>query len=282
MGSAVLVTAVAMLLPVLATAVLTFTVGVASDASGDVDPDATDGEVLGLIGSYGSLLLGVALSWIGLVFVTGMIAHVAHAAAVGRRLTLAQAWAATRGKRWRLLGLTLVVTGGWLLVTTAYVALFVLVAVTADWVAVLVWSLITIPAYLCLMFWYWIRVYYLPAPALMLEPIGVFRAIGRGYELTARQFWRTFGIALLTYLIATVAGQVIATPLSLAGAGVTLAFPEYAALSFAVVQALAMVVQTAFVAPFSGAVTSLQYLDQRMRKEAYDVELMREAGLIPR
>ena len=38
----------------------------------------------------------------------------------------------------------------------------------------------------------------------------------------------------------------------------------------------------AFVAPFTAAVTSLQYLDQRMRKEAYDVELMREAGLIPR
>ncbi len=35
----------------------------------------------------------------------------------------------------------------------------------------------------------------------------------------------------------------------------------------------------AFVAPFTGAVSSLQYLDQRMRKEAYDVELMTQAGL---
>ena len=34
-----------------------------------------------------------------------MIAHVSSAAAVGRKLTMAEAWAATRGKRWRLLGM---------------------------------------------------------------------------------------------------------------------------------------------------------------------------------
>ena len=39
------------------------------------------------------------------------------------------------------------------------------------------------------------------------------------------------------------------------------------------------VVGAAFTAPFTAAVTSLQYLDQRMRKEAYDVELMTQAGI---
>ena len=43
--------------------------------------------------------------------------------------------------------------------------------------------------------------------------------------------------------------------------------------------ALGSVVAAAFVAPFTAAVTSLQYLDQRMRKEAYDVELMAQAGI---
>ena len=36
-----------------------------------------------------------------------MIAHVTAAAAIGERLTLGEAWRATRGKRWRLIGLTL-------------------------------------------------------------------------------------------------------------------------------------------------------------------------------
>jgi hypothetical protein len=39
------------------------------------------------------------------------------------------------------------------------------------------------------------------------------------------------------------------------------------------------VVQAAFVAPFTAAVTSLQYVDQRIRKEAFDVELMTRAGI---
>ena len=39
-------------------------------------------------------------------------------------------------------------------------------------------------------------------------------------------------------------------------------------------------ISTAFVAPFTAAVASLQYLDQRIRKEAYDVDLMRQAGVL--
>ena len=54
---------------------------------------------------------------------------------------------------------------------------------------------------------------------------------------------------------------------------------QYATLSFAIVNAVSSVVQAAFVAPFTAAVTSLQYVDQRIRKEAFDVELMTRAGI---
>ena len=49
----------------------------------------------------GALLVARAalLQALGLILVTGMIAHVTAAAAVGRRLSLGEAWAATRGKR---------------------------------------------------------------------------------------------------------------------------------------------------------------------------------------
>ena len=70
--------------------------------------------------------------------------------------------------------------------------------------------------------WFWIRVYYLPVPALMLEPVGVMGALGRGFRLTRRQFWRTFGIALLTVVIAQVAGSMLSLPISLLGQGVLL------------------------------------------------------------
>ena len=83
-GSAVLVTAVAMAIPVLLTAILTFGLDLS------LDPEATDytatesgrpDRVLRL-----ARCSGIFLQRIGLVLVTGMIAHVVAAAAIGQRL----------------------------------------------------------------------------------------------------------------------------------------------------------------------------------------------------
>lgn len=284
-GSAVMITAVSMLLPVVITAVLTFTTGVAFDASEGLGGDpatATElGEALGLLAVYGALLLAYLLSIIGVAFVTGMVVHVARAAAVGRRLDLAQAWAATLGKRWRLIGLTLLTSFGWLLLIAAYVVMWiVLVALGLPTPILVVWGLVSGVAFVCLCLWTWIRVFYLAVPPLMLEDVGVFGAIRRGWSLTSRQFWRTFGIALLTVVIGFIGGSLLSTPFSLVGTFGGLLFVEYGALIYVVSQAVALVVQNAFTAPFLASVTSLQYLDLRIRKEALDVELLRQAGII--
>jgi hypothetical protein len=277
-GSAVLVAAVAMAFPLLLTAILTFTTGLTYDAT-STSTDTAD--LAGLIASFGALAFGGVLQAIGLIFVTGMVAHVTAAAAVGRRLTLGQAWAATEGKRWRLVGLSLLLG---LLVTVAltlYVVLWVVVALTAPTAVVVVWGLVTVPAFIAGLLWFWIRVYYLPVPALMLEDLGITGAIKRGYRLTSRQFWRTFGIALLTVVLVNIAGSILSFPISLVGQIGVLAVDESNALLLLIAtQGLATVISTAFVAPFTAAVASLQYLDQRIRKEAYDVDLMRQAGVL--
>ncbi|XBB65239.1 hypothetical protein ABFU82_14060 [Nocardioides sp. WV_118_6] len=281
-GAAVMVTAVAMLVPVLVTTVLTFTAGLAVDSSGELASDASLADALGVLAAYGSLIASMLLAQVGVVFVTGMIAHVTRAAAVGRRLSLGEAWAATHGKRWRLLGLTLLLNVGLLALIVTYAVLwFVVVVVTQDPVPIILWGLVTVPAFLALCAWLWIRLYYLPVPALMLEPVGVFGALGRGWRLTSRQYWRTFGIAALTVLIAGFAGGILSTPVSLIGNLGALAVPEYTPLILVLSQAVALLVQNAFVAPFQATVASVQYVDLRMRKEAFDVELMREAGIVP-
>ena len=82
-------------------------------------------------------------------------------------------------------------------------------------------------------------------------------------------------------MVTSIAGQMLTVPFSIIGAVLSLAVSaEYGALVLIVTQALAIVVSAAFVAPFTSAVASLQYVDQRMRKEAYDVELMTRAGII--
>jgi hypothetical protein len=282
-GAAALVSAVAAAIPILVTTALAFLADVSLvPADGSTD-EYTAEQVVGVAGSYGSLLLGSFLSWIGLVFVTGMVANVTRAAAIGRRLSLAEAWGATEGKRWRLLGLSvvvgLIVLGPFVVYGAAWVFLIV---VSPGWVVVLVWAVVSIPAFIALLWWLWIRLVYLPASVLALEPVGVFAAIGRGHQLTRRQFWRTFGIALLTVLITSVAGGILSFPFSLVGGVGGAVFPHQQLLILVISSSIGSVLQNAFVAPFTATVTTLQYVDQRMRKEAYDVELMREAGLIPR
>lgn len=276
-GSAVLVAAVSMALPVLLTAALTLGFDLTSDGTSD----GSSGEALAAVGTIGSLLVGSLLQWVGLILVTGMVAQVVAAAAVGRRLTLGEAWAATRGSRWRLFGLSVVLGLMGLGAVAAYVAVWVVVALVAPTVVVVLFGLVTVPAFLCLVVWWWVRVYYLPVPALMIERTGVFAAIGRGFRLTRRQFWRTLGIGLLTAIITGIAGYFLSLPFTIAGQVVAVVLPDsqYFALATVVLTALGTVVQTAFVAPFSAAVVTLQYLDQRMRKEAYDVELMARAGI---
>lgn len=277
-GSAVLVTAVAMAIPVALTAFLTFVLDLSLDPAGT---DYTGTELAGLVGSFGSLLLGLVLQSLGLVLVTGMMAHVVHAASVGRRLSLGEAWAATYGRRWRLIGLTLTLGSLTTLLLVLYALAWIPVVSTQEVWAIVVWGLVTVPLFLAGLVWFWVRVYYLPVPALMLERIGVFAAIGRGYSLTRTAFWRTLGIALLTVVLAQIAGSMLSFPVSLLGqvgaaAGAT---TRYALLIVMVTQALTSVIAAAFVAPFTTAVATLQYVDQRMRKEAYDVALMSEAGI---
>jgi hypothetical protein len=276
-GSAVLVAAVAMAIPVVVTALLTVVVDLSAQ-SGD---DVSNAELVGLIGAFGSLGLGTVVQSIGLILVTGMIAHVTAAAAIGRRLSLGEAWAATRGTRWRLVGLTVLLGLMLLGMLLLYAVLWILVIALLPTWAVVVFGLVSVPLFVAFACWFWIRVYYLPVPALMLERIDITGAIGRGFRLTRRQFWRTFGIALLTVVISSIAGGMLAAPFSIGAQVVPLAMGDsrYAVLVLIVLNALATVVQSAFVAPFTAAVTSLQYLDQRMRKEAYDVELMARAGI---
>lgn len=287
-GSAVLVAAIAMAIPLLVTAAL----GAALDLSftGDLfagsDPNeplaVTGEEIAGVGGVFGSLLLGSILQGIGLILVGGMIAHVVAAAAIGHKLTLGQAWAATHGKRWRLIGLTLLLGLATTLLVVLYVLTWVAVALVADgWQLPVVYGLVSVPLFIAFFLWFWVRVYYLPVPALMLEPNGIFGALGRGFQLTRKSFWRTFGIGLLTFVIAQVAGSMLAMPISFLSQGVLLGgVPGESAVYVLVLgQAIASVMTAAFVAPFTTSVATLQYVDLRMRREAFDVVLMQRAGI---
>ena len=186
------------------------------------DPNSgglSNGQVASLVAAFGSLVVGSQLQSIGLLFVSGMIAHVTSAAAVGRKLTMGEAWAATRGKRWRLLGMALML-GLVVLLALALVAGILLVGIFAfdaplgDTIVVgVLLGLLLVVAWT----WFWVRVQALAVPTLMLEPVGVFGALRRSVRLTQQQFWRLLGILLLMALIVGFAGSILRAPFSIVG-----------------------------------------------------------------
>lgn len=282
-GAAALVTSVAMLFPLIVSVVVESTVGTGLTASGDVPATMSDEQVIGLLASVGSLVLGMLGAQLGLIFVTGMVAQVTRGAAVGRRMGLGEAWAETHGVRWRLIGLTLLVGIGMTLAIAALVTPIALIVwVTGDPLLTVLAVVVGVVALVVGGPLLWIRLVYLASVTLVLERRGVFAALARSWRLSGGHFWRTLGIALLTALITSLAGGILTTPLTFGGQFAALLVPQYLFAILIGTQALALVVQNAFVAPFASAVTAVQYLDLRIRKEGYDVELMREAGVLPR
>jgi hypothetical protein len=281
-GAAVLVSAVAMTVPVI--------VGLLTGSTGGLSPDPNTGElsdsqILSLLIALGGLLVGTQLQSIGLLFVSGMIAHVSSAAAVGRRLTMAEAWAATKGKRWRLLGMAFLLGLAVILAVGIAAGILVVGVVVFDAPlgAAVVVGLVLAAVLGVALVWFWVRVRALAVPTLMLEPAGIFGALGRAVRLSAHQFWRLLGLLLLTSLVVGVAGSILQLPFSITGQVflTTADQTSYGLLIYLLLTAIGSVVSAALIQPFSAAVSALLYFDQRIRKEAYDVELLTRAGMLP-
>ena len=98
----------------------------------------------------------------------------------------------------------------------------------------------------------------LSTPALILERQPVIAALRRSRLLVRGAWWRTFGILLLSALIAGVVGGIIQLPFGLASSGGSL-FDPNASASFTglLIRAIGAIVAGTIVRPFSAGVTAL-------------------------
>jgi hypothetical protein len=270
--------------------VVPIVISLASGSTGGLGVDTGSGtishnEVVDLLWAFGGLFLGSQLQAIGLLYVSGMIAHVTSAAAVGRRLSIGQAWGATAGKRWRLLGMSLLLGLAVLAAVGVAAAVLVIgvVAFNAPLGAIVVTGLGLFGLMTVGYLWFWVRVRALAVPTLMLEPVGVFGALGRAVRLTRGQFWRLLGLLMLVTLVVAVAGGILRLPFSFAAQVflTTSGDDGHGLLLYLLVTGVGTVISSAVVQPFVAAVSALLYVDQRIRKEAYDVELLGRAGILP-
>jgi hypothetical protein len=79
------------------------------------------------------------------------------------------------------------------------------------------------------------------------------------------------------------AGGILRLPFSIAGEVFLVGDTGsgFGLTAYLLLTAVGAVVSAAVLQPFQAAVSALLYVDQRIRKEAYDVELLGRAGILP-
>lgn len=276
-GMALVVTFAFMLLPILGTVVLG-----ASGLLPDVDvfdPNASSGSV-GMgptdLGFVLSSLVTAIFSGLSTIVITGLIVRVVEQAVLGRRITTAQAWEGTRGRLLPLLGLTVLVTLGMLVVIGVPVGIALLLGlVTGSGPLTVLLVVLAALAGTAVSFFLYTRYVLLAAPALVVEGTSVFASFRRAAVLSRGQFWRILGIFLLANLAASVVGQVIAVPFAILGAvGLFLLPSSWALAGMLLSSHVSTILTGALIGPFTSGVLVLLYLDQRFRKEGLDIELI--------
>ena len=251
----------------------------------EVDPVALDsGETAALEGALGGAFAGgtlsALLSLVSGAVLTGAITAVVGKAVLGEPLTLGQAWAAVRPRLLQLVGLALLV----LVIVYGVLAVAVVAAVALVAAGGGAAALVAVPVGLAgVVAAIWLYVRFALAPcALVLERVGIRASLRRSAVLVRRDWWRVFGILLLTVVIGTFVSQVVELPFAVFGAGSVggLFDPEADVLGTRslVMSAIGGGIAATLVAPFTAGVRALLYVDRRMRAEGLDVSLAAAAA----
>ena len=275
-GVAAVVTFGFMLLPMLATVLFGVVGEVPSFDLAAESPGETDtGDVTLVVSSIASGVFSVLAS----IVVTGLIVRVVEAAVVGERISAGEAWRRSRGRLLPLLGLTVLVFLGVIVVLGAPIGLGVAVGLAADSTPLAVGlgilgGLFGVVGTVFL----FTRYLLLATPSLVLEGRGVFASMSRARQLSHRDFWRLFGIYLLANIATSAIGQVIAIPFAIVSVVLLLVLPGgWAIVGMLMTTYISTILTGALVSPFNAAVLSLQYYDQRFRKEGLDIQLLNQS-----
>lgn len=114
----------------------------------------------------------------------------------------------------------------------------------------------------------------LSVQAKVLEDKGVFEAMTRSSDLTRGRRWRILVIWILFFILALVVSQLLQWPINLAaGVSGNIALQRVAPI-WQVASIAATFVSECLVGPLATIAFSLIYYDERVRKEAFDLQLM--------
>jgi hypothetical protein len=250
------------------------------------DPSATADELVRAFGEVMASSAAVAvITLIATVAATALLTTVTSRAVLGRPVTAGEAWRDSRPQVVKLFGLICLlplITAGIILVG---VLPGILVAATASTGAGIALAVLGGIGAGTVALWLMIR-FSLASPALMLEKQGVLKSMSRSAKLVRGSWWRVFGIQLLAAIIANIISAIIVIPFTFiaaafGGGGFTGLMNSGGDFgwTFLIISGIGSVVGSMITFPINAGVTVLLYIDQRIRREALDLELARAAGV---
>ena len=107
-------------------------------------------------------------------------------------------------------------------------------------------------------------------PALLTEDVRGLKALRRSFQLVRGMWWRTFAIFLLGYILAGILSSIVS------GVVVGIAFAADSPVAEFAVTALANILGALVSTPFTAAFVTVLYVDLRVRKEGFDLQLLFE------
>jgi hypothetical protein len=240
-----------------------------------------------VVASLAGIVVGI-FTYGGQAILQGIIAMDVARGTVGEKLPLSALWARARGRIGVLLGWAgLVVLVAVVVFAIAIGGIVLLFALGGAGGAIAggILVLVIILGGGALGIWLWTKMSLVPS-ALIIERLPLREAVRRSWTLVRGYFWRTFGIQLLVAVMVAIAASIIEVPVTLIvefsafAANPTGLENSAAAASsvFGVTQIASTIVQAlvdTVTAIITTAVSSLIYIDLRMRKEGLDLELTR-------
>ncbi|MBV8194205.1 MAG: glycerophosphoryl diester phosphodiesterase membrane domain-containing protein [Candidatus Dormibacteraeota bacterium] len=226
-----------------------------------------------VLGSFGTILLVTSLLALVQVFVVQPLAVAATTRAVSDRYldrpaTIRDSYASALRRLGSLIVQSLILIFGSAVVLVAAVFLIALLAAGIGSSAIPI-AILLVLGLIVLFAIVFVRTS-LAVPAIVLERLSGWGGLARSWNLVRDLFWRMLGIRLLLALITGIISGVIGVILSLAGT------PLDVNGRF-IVQQVATDFATVFVSPVTYIAVTLLYYDARIRKEAFDIEMLAQS-----
>jgi hypothetical protein len=240
-------------------------------------------EAQALVGVPAALLQAL-LTMLAAGVLSGLLIHVLSQAVLGRKPDLGATWRSTRGRVLSLLVLAVLTLVFSLLATALLIGPGVLLLFNDNILAGAILVLLGILGLIVVNLAVSTKIS-MAAPAIVLEGHGVLAGLRRSFALTrGSAFWRILGITLLAGILAGIAASLLGLPFQIIGT-IIAAMAGQGTVSgqmvLTFVSHLSGLLTGAITTPFVAAVTGLLYIDRRMRLEALDVILLRDAQSNP-